>query len=131
MNPGLVDENGMPTSDFDLFTLDDAFLHETAGFNGTYILYFNGIADLHASGGTLQNQQYDTTKNLTTARLVVSDPYPTLILYFRNTRRTPQSSLNSGVTGLKLMRQLRIGSRESYPPDPVFTVTVPDLVKGG
>ncbi|GAB4495439.1 MAG: hypothetical protein Fur0016_15120 [Anaerolineales bacterium] len=131
MNPGAVDENGMPTSDFDLFTLDGAFLHETSGFNGTYTLYFNGTADLNASGGTLQNQQYDATQNLTTARLLVNDPYPTVILYFRNTRRTPQSSLNSGVTGLKLMRPVRIGGSESYPPEAVFTTEYLELHNRG
>lgn len=131
MDPGPVDENGMPTSDFDLFTLDGAYLENTSGFNGTYTLYFNGKADVEVTGGTLQNQQYDAAQNLTTVQLVVTEPYPTIIFYFRNTRRSPESPLNSGVTGLKLMRPISIGSSQSYPPDAVFTTEYLDLHNRG
>lgn len=131
MDPGPVDENGMPASDFDLFTLDGAAILDTSGFNGAYTLYFNGTADLDAAGGTLQNQQYDPAQNLTTAQLVVTEPYPTIIFYFRNTRRSPESPLNSGVTGLKLMRPVSVGSSESYPPETVFTTEYLELHNRG
>jgi hypothetical protein len=127
MDLGPVDELGMPTSDFDLYTLDGAFIRETAGFNGTYTLYFNGQADVDAMGGEIQDQSYDDAQNLTQAHLLVSEPYPTIILYFRNTRRTAESEPGTGVTGLKLMRPLRVGASESYPPEAVFTAEYLEL----
>lgn len=127
MTPGPVDEHGMPSSDFDLFALDGAFLQKTAGFHGTYRLYFNGQAELSAQGGTLQNQVYNSAQNLTQVDFHISDPYPTVRFDFRNTRRSADSPLHSGVTGLKLMRPLSPGSTESYPPETVFTTEFLDL----
>jgi hypothetical protein len=121
MDLGSVDGQGMPVSDFDLYALDGAFIRKTSGFNGTYTLYFNGRADINVDGGTLHNQRYDAARNLTTTLLVVTESYPTIIFRFRNTHRTPESDVNTGVTGLKLMRPIRIGGSESYPPDAVFT----------
>jgi hypothetical protein len=127
MDLGPVDKQGMPTSDFDLFSLDGNYIRETAGCNGTYTLYFNGLAEISAMGGTFQNQHYDPLQNLTTAQLLVTEPYPTIILFFRNTRRTAESETNTGVTGLKLMRPLRIGGSESYPPNSIFTTEYLEL----
>ena len=121
MDPGPVDGNGMPTSDFNLFALDGAYVRETGGFQGTYALYFNGQAQVAAQGGELRGQYYDPGQNLTAARLVVRDPYPSIWFEFRETRRTADSPANTGVTGLRLMRPIRIGSSESYPPEAVFT----------
>jgi hypothetical protein len=121
MELGPLDENGMPTSDFNLFTLDGAFIRETGGFQGTYTLYFNGQAEVSAQGGSLRNQRYDSARNLTTAQLAVSDPYPSIWFEFRNTRRSAESAAGTGVTGLRLMRPTHIGSAESYPPETVFT----------
>jgi hypothetical protein len=121
MKLGPVDGQGMPVGDFDLYALDGAAIGRTAGFNGTYTLYFSGLADVDAGGGTLGNQSYDAARNLTTARLVVTEPYPTIIFRFRNTRRTSESAVKTGVTGLKLMRPISTGSSESYAPDVVFT----------
>ncbi|MBN2083635.1 MAG: hypothetical protein JW748_00325 [Anaerolineales bacterium] len=127
MDPGPVDERGMPVSDFDLYALDGAYIRETSGFNGTYTLYFNGLADVDAMSGTVQDQHYDDAQNLTKARLLVTEPYPTIILYFRNTQRTAESAVDTGVTGLKLMRPLGIGGGESYPPDAIFTAEYLEL----
>jgi hypothetical protein len=127
MDPGPVDNQGMPTGDFDLFTLDSAYIRDTAGFNGTYTLYFTGQAEISATGGTIQNQHYDGARNLTTSQLTVTEPYPTIIFQFRNTRRNPGSDVNTGVTGLKLMRPIFIGGGESYPPDAVFTTEYLEL----
>jgi hypothetical protein len=121
MDLGPVDGNGMPTADFDLFVLDGEYIKETGGFQGVYTLYFNGEADVEAEGGALRNQRYDSAGNLTTAQLVVSDPYPSIWFNFRNTRRTAESAAGTGVTGLRLMRPIQIGGSESYPPDAVFT----------
>ena len=51
MDPGPVDKQGMPISDFDLFTLDGNYIRETSGFNGTYTLYFTGLADIERRAG--------------------------------------------------------------------------------
>ena len=99
MDLGSVDGQGMPVSDFDLYALDGAFIRKTSGFNGTYTLYFNGRADINVDGGTLHNQRYDAARNLTTTLLVVTESYPTIIFRFRNTHRTPESDVNTGVTG--------------------------------
>jgi hypothetical protein len=122
MKLGPVDEQGMPTTDFDLFTLDGAYISTTSGFNGTYTLYFNGLADVALiNAGTIQDQHYDAAANLTTMKLVLTERFPTIAFQFTNTRRTSQSELGTGVTGLKLMRPISVGSSESYPPDAVFT----------
>ena len=120
---GPTDANGMPKQDFDLFVLDGGFAQNfhMAAFNGTYRLYFNGQANVTADGGAIQNKQYDSATNRTTANLVVTQAYPTIILKFRSTRRAPASALNTGVTKLKLMRPTSIGATTSYPTTVVFT----------
>lgn len=122
MKLGPVDQQGMPTTDFDLYTLDGNYISRTSGFDGTYTLYFNGLADVAmAYTGILQDQHYDAAANLTTMKLVLTERFPTVQFQFRNTRRTSQSESGTGVTGLKLMRPISVGSSQSYPPGAVFT----------
>ena len=120
---GPVDANGYPTTDFDLFTLDGGFAQNIQMYplNGTYKLHFTGQATVTANGGTLQNVSYNAGTNVTTADLVVSASYPTISFAFRNTKRTSGSATNTGVTGLKLMRPVSIGSATSYASNVVFT----------
>jgi hypothetical protein len=91
--------------------------------NGTYRLYFNGKATVSAGGSIpVTNMAYDSLKNLSTATLVISDSNNTdLWLTFSNTRRTPSSATNSGVTNIKLMRPVSKGSAQSYDTSAVFT----------
>ena len=78
-------------------------------YSGTYKGSFNGIASIANLGGpwTIQNQQYDSTENLTTFDLIIGSPgqnHGLVIMNFSNTRRTVGSPANSGITNLKIIR---------------------------
>jgi PA14 domain/Carbohydrate binding module (family 35)/Carbohydrate binding module (family 6)/K319L-like, PKD domain len=98
-----LDTNRQPNTDFGVvvFTnLPDA--------GGTYHLIFQGQATVSpvASPAVIQNVTYDSATNTTRADLVMpvsSDPQQ-LMLAFRNTRRTPTSALNTGVTNVRILR---------------------------
>lgn len=122
-NAGPVDGNGFPTTDCDIFVLDGGFAQGqgTAAFNGTYRLIFNGQATVTVSGGTLGTPTYTSGTNTTTVNLTVTAAYPTIILQFRNTKRTATSATNTGLTGIKLMRPTTIGGTTPYDPSVVFT----------
>ncbi|MCS6777174.1 MAG: hypothetical protein RMJ43_14195 [Chloroherpetonaceae bacterium] len=125
LSDGPVDANGMPTTDCDIFVFDGYFAQNhlrMGSIRGTYRLYFSGQATVSAPWtGGIQNVQYDPATNTTTARLVINSDLPSILIRLQNTRRTPSSPLNSGVTNLKLMRPIAIGSTQSYPPNAVFT----------
>lgn len=124
-NPAPMDANSYPTTDCDVFLLDGGYaqnVNRMGSLRGTYKLYFTGQADIpSAGGGTLQNKQYDAVSNTTTADYVVTTDYPSISFAFRNTRRTATSAVGSGVTNIKLMRPVSIGSTTSYAQDTVFT----------
>ncbi len=119
------DGNGFPTTDCDIFLFDGGYAQNNARMSpvrGTYRLYFTGQADIpFVWSGSIQNKQYNAVTNTTTADYVITDDYPSILLPFRNTRRTPGSPLGSGITGIKLMRPVSIGSAQSFAPDTVFT----------
>jgi hypothetical protein len=122
-----LDEQGWPATDawtvifdyrptnawnFPAQFIDDPERYQVNVF-GTYLVSFNGSADLTAGGvATVSNIVYDPDSNTTTAEVNVlrAEITPTnngsglLILNFRNTRRTPESSLNSGITNLRVLR---------------------------
>jgi len=74
--------------------------------SGTYKLAFTGQALLTAAEGgvDVRNQVYDAGTNTTTADIVVAPDQGLLFVRFVNTRRTPESELNSGVADVRLMR---------------------------
>jgi hypothetical protein len=92
--------------------IDDPERYQVDVF-GTYLLSFNGSADLTAGGlAEVNNVIFDPASNTTTAEVNVlraeitatNNASGLLILNFRNTRRSPDSELNTGITNLRLLR---------------------------
>ena len=121
-----VDAKGWPAADCSI-----VLWHGIANMHGTYRLSFTGQADVSTYWGaaTVGNKQYNAATNTTTATITY---YPTdgsgLLLNLRNTRRTPNGPLNTGVTNIKLMRPVAPGSTTSYDPSVTFTQPLKDLV---
>ncbi len=118
-----VDEAGWPRADASTVILTGT----PQQFNGTYKLSFQGQADISFlwSTGAVANQVYQASTNTTTADVTFA--YNTAItdarsvgLTLTNTRRTPDSALNSGFTGMHLYRP-------GYPADGSATFTAPFL----
>jgi hypothetical protein len=92
--------------------IDDPERYQVDVF-GTYLVSFNGSADLTAGGlAEVGNIVYDPASNTTTAEVNVirseitaaNNESGLLILNFRNTLRTPNSALNTGITNLRVLR---------------------------
>jgi hypothetical protein len=92
--------------------IDDPEQYQVDVF-GTYLVSFNGSADLTAGGlAAVSNVVYDPASNTTTAEVNVLRAEITatnngsglLILNFQNTRRTPDSAQNTGITNLRMLR---------------------------
>jgi hypothetical protein len=121
-----IDSRGWPASDASIVVW-----HGIANMHGTYRLSFVGQADLNAYWGatTIANKSYNPATNTTTADLIY---HPTdgsgLLLTFRNSRRTPGSPTNTGVTDIRLMRPVAPGSSTNYPTSTTFTQPIKDLV---
>jgi hypothetical protein len=121
-----IDANGWPTTDASFVVW-----HGIDKMNGTYRLSFTGQADVTTSWGatTIRNKSYDSATNTTTVEIIYESLNGAgLLLNFANTRRTPASPLNSGVTNVKLMRPIVPGSTTSYDPSVTFTQPLKDLV---
>lgn len=115
------DSLGWPLSDFELVLMDNRPVAEWSGTiddpeiyridcSGTYKAGFTGRADINisGSGATIVNKTYDTGTNTTRFDMVVPAPpsngHGFIYLTFTNTRRTAADTLNSGITGFKVMR---------------------------
>lgn len=101
---------------------------------GTYKLYFKGQADVSFGSGptspVVRNKAYDSATNTTTADVIIADTNNwDMFSFYTNTRRTPTSALNTGVTDIKLMRPISKGSTQSYPPDRIFTDYFLDMIR--
>lgn len=109
-----ADAQGAPTQDFILI------IHSGSFGAGTYKLAFNGRADVTLSAtprGQVLHLQYDPATNRTTADVVLpADATGNTWLTFRQTRRTPSSSVSDGVTNVQLWRP-------GYPTDGSVTFT--------
>jgi len=117
-----MDDLGWPLTDAKLILLeswpatewwneiDDPEEYHT-DLSGTYKCSFNGQATLNYVWGdfTISNQQYDEGSNTTTFDLNIGEPGPgknngLVHLTFTDTKRTPSSPPNSGITNLKAIR---------------------------
>jgi fibronectin type 3 domain-containing protein len=111
-----LDANGWPTQ--------NASLYVWAGIDrmqGTYALSFNGQATVEPSSGSITNQAYNSSTNLTTATLTyTASDSDYLTLTFTNTKRTSSSSTNSGITNAVLMRPNAVGSTTPLASTQVF-----------
>ena len=126
-----VDARGWPKSDCH-WVLDSRPCAEWAGQiddpeahrvdrSGVYKGSFIGKAKLAVGGGSysLANQAYDATANRTTFDLTVPKPganHGLVVLEFKDTRRVPDSPVNTGISEFRLIRP-------GYPADTrqVFT----------
>ncbi len=115
------DSLGWATSDFDLVLFDKRPVPEWEGtiddpekyrvdYSGRYKSSFTGSANVSVSGTSvsIENISYDSLKNTTFFDITVGG-YPNanhgyVVLSLKNTRRTPNDTLNSGITHLKVMR---------------------------
>jgi len=82
-------------------------------WSGAYHVTFNGQAELKSfdvSAFTVTNVWYDATLNTTTADLVVAPGTGLVAVSFTNTKRTPASAPNTGITNLRVIRP-------GYPAD--------------
>ena len=121
-----IDANGWPAADCSIVVW-----HGIGNMNGTYKLSFNGQADVSTFWGaaSIANKSYNSATNTTTADLIYFPGDGSgLLLNFRNSRRSPGSPLNTGVTNIKLMRPLFPGSTTSYSQSDTFTQPLKDLV---
>lgn len=113
------DANYWPTEDARCLVWSGLNTHDN---HGTYRLYFTGSATVTAEGGTIQNVNYNSATNTTTADLVITDQNNReLYLIFTNTKRTASSATNTGLTNIKLMRPVSPGSSQSYATNKDFT----------
>ena len=115
------DSLGWARNDFDLVLLDKRPVPEWLGtiddpekyrvdYSGRYKSSFTGSATVTVTGTsvTIDKISYDSLANTTYFDIIVGG-YPNanhgfVVLNFRNTRRTPNDTLNSGITNLKVMR---------------------------
>jgi len=74
--------------------------------SGDYTLIFSGQADLQAVGSALdaRNQRYYRLSNVSAVDISVPPEQGLLFIQFVNTRRTPQSARNTGITDVRLLR---------------------------
>ena len=112
-----TDENGWPTQDF-LITIAD--LRNAQGkqvdpnphivdITGTYSISFNGIADVSTcclTNAEFRNENYDAATNTTTLDFFLGEgeKQAFLQLRFRNTQRTADADVNTGITNLRVNR---------------------------
>ena len=77
--------------------------------SGTYLLSFSGQAVIAGSTDTgagvlIQNQNYNSSTNITTAQVVFQPGHWFMQLTFTNTQRNPGDTPGTGFTGMSLLR---------------------------
>ena len=118
-NDAPADANGWPLSDGTVMLWENL-----DGNQGTYKLIFNGQATVSQQFNyfSFSNIVYDQATNTTTMDALVTDQgKQNCIIKFTNTKRTPSSPTNSGVTNVKLMRPTSPGASTSYSFDELYT----------
>ncbi len=112
-----LDADGWPTQNASIYVWDGI-----GSMQGTYALSFTGQATVSPSSGTIANQAYNSATNQTTAALIYTGSAPNsyLTLAFTNTKRTPSSGTNTGITNVVLMRPSAPGSSTPLPASQIF-----------
>lgn len=139
------DSLGWPQSDFEMVLADARPATEWAGsiddpeayridMSGTYQSSFVGKADVTVSGSGAQitKKQYDSQTNTTTFELVVPPPsanHGFLYLTFKNTQRTAQSAVNSGIVQLRVNRPgYALSTTKIFTDEYIRLLTAADFV---
>jgi hypothetical protein len=133
-----TDAQGWPTEDFTVIPVAGP-----TNLNGTYLMRFKGLAQLFinfgygtfSAGGTNYGATlpsgagYDAATNTTTATLTIT-PSDSINIYlnYTNTQRTPASALNTGLTGIQMMRPTSPGAPTYYGPDTLFNAALVSAV---
>jgi fibronectin type 3 domain-containing protein len=113
-----LDNNGWPMGDASAVMFDERRNMPWRGpdsaavdenISGTYLLSMTGQAVITgstevASGVTIENQQYDSSTNTTTAQVVYAPFHWLMQLNFSNTVRSPGDATGTGFTNLVLLR---------------------------
>ena len=90
--------------------------------DGTYYLEFQGRANvlLHRPDQS-RPMNYNPTTNISSTTFTnhTHGQYQNFGIHLSNTRRTPTSPLNSGITNLKIMRPVSPGATTYYPPNAI------------
>ena len=113
------DDNGWPMADgklvvFDLRPafawappIDDPEKRIPAHLAGTWKLSFSGIANVTIAdssfSGTITDMEFNNLTNKTTANIEYPKDEGLMVLMFTNTRRTPSSPNNTGVTNISII----------------------------
>lgn len=113
---GELDPNGWPLEDAQIMFLccvsnDGSAADPGVGspLLGKYQLSFNGQANIGDDGGKVENQNYDSTTNTTTATLDQTPLHSDgsgfdMLVSFNKTQRTASSPINSGITNVHVIR---------------------------
>ncbi|MFP4224848.1 MAG: PA14 domain-containing protein [Phycisphaeraceae bacterium] len=125
-----VDEDGWPTEDFS-YSMMNGYTHHA----GRVLLSFRGQAEVHMPGtfivdgerfeGTLpKGKGYDPETNLTRAQVEIppgpDDETTTSAVEMRETQRTPDSPVGSGVTDLYVMASRQVNGNEPHEPGEII-----------
>ncbi|HEX7382257.1 MAG TPA: hypothetical protein VF265_08905 [Nevskiaceae bacterium] len=136
---GRLDRDGWPTSDFYFMVVcclqpdgSDADPGPTTPLAGDYQLSFTGQANISPLAFSVTNQRYDAATNITTATLTIGQYASNFMLGFSQTRRTPGSPVDSGVTNIRIIRPQYApnGAKWWDTPDQEFTNPFLDSFKG-
>lgn len=113
---GKLDSNGWPEEDAEIMIVcctgpsgGAADPGPESPLVGKYQISFNGLANIGDDGGTVENQHYDPATNTTTATLDQTAYGPNnvnmiMLLSFLKTQRDASSSINTGITNVRIIR---------------------------
>lgn len=126
-NPVPADEDGWPRTDAWLVLWEG--IGATGLMEGTFSVSFKGQATIDYPAN--MNLTYDAATNRTSGIWVNSahGSIQNFLIHFVNTRRTPTSPLNSGITDLKMMRPQSIGSTTPNPETTLFYQPLLDAIQ--
>jgi hypothetical protein len=119
-----ADVNGWPLTDAAIGVWEG--IGRNGLVDGTYYLEFQGQATLELNGvwsaPSTPTMNYNPTTNISSTTFTNHVPrgrFQNFFINFSNTRRTPTSPLNSGITNLKIMRPVSPGATTYYPTNAI------------
>lgn len=113
-----TDADGWPVGDGNNYVLEGVVPWDNAG--DVYQITFTGQANVSFSSASVSTS-YDAASNTTTGTISMNASGTTTgQLYLSNTRRTPGDPLGSGVTNIKIMREIPGESGIFYDPGELF-----------
>lgn len=126
-----IDDLGWPTASGVELVAGEMYYSSTPELSGSYLLQFQGQAEVHQeccidvvfqSGGRQFARRlpkgvgYERSTNTTTA--IMAAPGSRMMLTFNDTQRGP-GGRGDGVSGIRLMRPIAVGSSQHHRPDEI------------